>query len=167
MAQTALNTTQHCLPSLNLLEISNSKLYNIEDVHRRPFMKTSILYSILLICLASISNLSASSLLDSDNSFAEEYKNLRILLSKVQDKNSALLHKQAIEKEIQRLNQNHQSGEDQFNSLSVDEKKLFIKKFQKNRFHCGEVTQVMEQRKRILFQPELSKILSNTLANIP
>jgi hypothetical protein len=130
-------------------------------------MKTSTLYCILLFCLASISNSSASSLLETDNSFAEEYKNLRILLGKVQDKDTALLHKQAIEKEIQHLSQTHQSGAEQFNSLSSQDKKLFVKKFQKNRFHCGDVTQVMVERKRILFNPELSIILRDTLAEIP
>ncbi len=130
-------------------------------------MKKSILHCILLVFLASASHLPASSFLESDNSFAEEYKNLRVLLNKVQDKDTALLHKQAIEKEIQYLSQNHQSGEDQFNSLSADEKKLFIKKFQKNRYHCGNVTRVMEERKRILFDPELAIILSDTLSRIP
>ncbi|MFK7794494.1 MAG: hypothetical protein AB8B89_04020 [Gammaproteobacteria bacterium] len=129
-------------------------------------MKTS-LFCILLICLASISNLFASSFLDADKSFAEEYKGLRTLLLKVKDKDSALLYKQAIEDEIQYLNQNHQSGADQFNALSSKEKKLFIKKFQQNRYHCGNVTQVMDERRRILFDPELSYILRDTLAKIP
>jgi hypothetical protein len=130
-------------------------------------MKTSILYFILFLCLTSTTNLLASAFPESDNSFAEEYKKLRILLEKVQDKNTALLHKQAIENEIQHLNQNHQSGADKFNSLSPQEKKLFVKKFQKNRFHCGDVTQVMVEKKRILFNPELSIILRDTLSRIP
>ena len=130
-------------------------------------MKTSILYGILFFCLSSTSSLFAASFLDTDNSFAEEYKNLRILLEKVQDKDTALLHKHAIQNEIQYLNQNHQSGADQFNALSPQEKKLFVKKFQKNRYHCGDVTQVMVERKRILFNPELSIILRDTLAQIP
>jgi hypothetical protein len=115
----------------------------------------------------STASLSAASFLETDNSFAEEYKNLRILLEKVQDKGTALLLKQAIEIEIQHLNQTHQSGSDQFNSLSPEEKKLFVKKFQKNRYHCGDVTRVMVERKRILFNPELSIILRDVLSKIP
>jgi hypothetical protein len=130
-------------------------------------MKTTILHGILFFCLSSTSSLFAASFLDTDNSFAEEYKNLRILLEKVQDKDTALLHKHAIQNEIQYLNQNHQSGADQFNALSPQEKKLFVKRFQKNRYHCGDVTQVMVERKRILFNPELSIILRATLAQIP
>jgi hypothetical protein len=130
-------------------------------------MKTTILQGILFFCLSSTSSLFAASFLGTDNSFAEEYKNLRILLEKVQDKDTALLHKHAIQNEIQYLNQNHQSGADQFNALSPQEKKLFVKRFQKNRYHCGDVTQVMVERKRILFNPELSIILRATLAQIP
>ena len=130
-------------------------------------MKISVLYFIFLSFITISTNLSASSFLDSEKSFAEEYKNLRILLEKVQDKDSALLHKQAIEDEIQLLNQNHRSGADQFKLLSDHEKNLFVKKFQKNRYHCGDVTQVMVERKRILFNPELSSILRDTLSRIP
>ncbi len=92
---------------------------------------------------------------------------MRVLLEKVQDKDTALLHKYAIQNEIQHLNQNHQSGADQFNALSPQEKKLFVKRFQKNRYHCGDVTQVMVERKRILFDPDLSIILRDTLSRIP
>jgi hypothetical protein len=130
-------------------------------------MKTSTIYLLLLFCLTSTTNIAASSFLKTDNSFAEAYKNLRTLLEKVQDKETALLHKPAIENEIQRLSQNHQSGAEKFSSLSPHERKLFITKFQKNRYHCGEVTQVMVERKRILFNPELANILLDTLAEIP
>ena len=130
-------------------------------------MKTIILFCLLLTSFIGLSNPHASAFLETEKSYAQEYRKLRILLEKVHDKNSALSLKTAIEKEIQHLSQNHQSGTEQFNTLSAEDKKLFIKKFQKNRFHCGEVTQVMEQRKRILFQPELSEILHDTLANIP
>ena len=109
----------------------------------------------------------ATSLLKSDQSYAEEYRNLRLLLEKVQDTDSALHYKAAIEKEIQTLNQSQVAGRKQFHLLSNDEKKLFIKRFQQNRFHCGEVTQVMVEKRRILFKPSLSKILAETLANIP
>ena len=130
-------------------------------------MKTPILFIISFVCFLHMTGLSATSFLDTDNSFAEEYKELRILLEKVTNKDSALLYKSAIENEIQQLNQNFRSGEDQFNSLSPADKKLFVKKFQKNRYHCGDVTQVMEERTRILFDPELSDILRDTLIQIP
>ena len=130
-------------------------------------MKTIILFCLLLTSFISFSSLHASTFLETEKSYAQEYKKLRILLEKVQDKNSALLLKSAIEKEIQHLSQNHLSGTERFNTLSTEDKKLFIKKFQKNRFHCGEVTQVMQQRQRILFQPELSEVLRDTLSNIP
>lgn len=128
-------------------------------------MKALILYLVLFYCLINIS--SASTFLNTDNSFAEEYGKLRNLLSNVQDKQSALQYKLAIEQEIQRLNLHHQSGTEQFNALSAQEKKLFIKKFQKNRYHCGDVTQVMVETRRILFDPELAMILRDTLAKIP
>lgn len=130
-------------------------------------MKAAVLNSIFLLFLTISTSVMASSFLDAEKSFAEEYKNLRILLEKVQDKDSALLHKQAIESEIQLLNQNHRSGADQFKLLSAKEKDLFVKKFQQNRYHCGDVTQVMVERKRILFNPELSSILRDTLSRIP
>ena len=130
-------------------------------------MKTAFIYLILLFCLAGTSSLLAASFIDTEDSFAEEYKNLRILLEKVQDKETALQHKQAIEKEIKHLSSNNQSGADQFNSLSAQEKELFVKKFQKNHFHCGDVTQVMAERNRILLNAELSIILNDTLSKIP
>ncbi len=105
--------------------------------------------------------------IDTEKSFAEEYKNLRILLEKVTDPISAQKYKPVIEEEIQRLRQTQHSGGDFFNSLTNTEKKLFVKRFQQNRFHCGEVTQVMQERRRILFSPKLSLILADTLAKIP
>ena len=124
-----------------------------------------ILTTLVLILLAN--STSATSLFESEQSYAEEYRNLRILLEKVQDADSALLYKTAIENEIQILNQNQVAGGKQFHLLSKDEKKLFIKRFQQNRFHCGEVTQVMTEKRRILFEPSLAKILAEALANIP
>jgi|GEM_PF-3305324 len=125
-----------------------------------------ILRALLLLSLLSHAS-SASLLSDPEQSYAEEYKQLRILLESVKDIDTALLHKAAIEKEIQTLNQNQVAGSKHFDLLSKQEKKVFVKRFQQNRFHCGEVTQVMEQRRRILFKPELSEILADTLVNIP
>lgn len=121
-----------------------------------------------LLLLSLVSNASFASLFsDPEQSYAEEYKQLRILLENVKDIDTALLHKSAIEREIQILNQNQVAGGKHFDLLSEQEQKVFVKRFQQNRFHCGEVTQVMEQRRRILFMPELSEILADTLANIP
>lgn len=122
----------------------------------------------VLLLLSLVSHTSFASLLSNpEQSYAEEYRQLRILLESVKDINTALLHKAAIEREIQILNQNQVAGGKHFDLLSEQEQKIFVKRFQQNRFHCGEVTQVMEQRRRILFLPELSEILGDTLANIP
>ncbi len=124
-------------------------------------LRALLLFS--LVCSASF----ASLLSKPEQSYAEEYKQLRILLESVRDIDTALLHKAAIEKEIQILKQNQVTGGKHFDLLSEQEQKVFVKRFQQNRFHCSEVTQVMEQRRRILFVPELSEILADTLANIP
>jgi len=122
-----------------------------------------------IILMLSLTNLVFANpqFIDTEKSFAEEYKNLRILLEKVTDPISAQKYKPVIEEEIQRLRQTQHSGGDFFNSLTNTEKKLFVKRFQQNRFHCGEVTQVMQERRRILFSPKLSLILADTLAKIP
>ncbi len=101
------------------------------------------------------------------NSFAEQYSELAILLVKVRDTHSALAHKPMIESEIKLLQRNQSSGREFFDSLSDKDKKLFIRRFQNNRFHCSEVTQVMRERRRILLDPVLSEVLGETLANIP
>lgn len=100
-------------------------------------------------------------------SFAEEYKSLRVLLEKVTTRELAEKHKPAIEEEIAFLNATQTSGSEIFSSLSSAEKELFVKKFQNNRFHCGEVTSVMDERRRILLHPELSSVLRETLNKIP
>lgn len=100
-------------------------------------------------------------------SFAQEYSTLRHLLQQVQSKESALIYKSEISKELDRLRSSQISGGQAFATLSVEDKKLFIKKFQNNQFHCGEVTQVMEERRRILLDPELSEILSSVVIDIP
>lgn len=100
-------------------------------------------------------------------SFAQEYSTLRILLQKVQSKELALIYKAEISKELDRLRSSQISGREAFASLSVEEQEFFIKKFQNNQFHCGEVTQVMEERRRILLDPELSEVLSSVVKDIP
>lgn len=115
-----------------------------------------------------VSNSEASPLKQhSKNSFAEQYSDLRILLVNVRDKHSAQANKPMIESEIKLLLRNQPSGREFFDSLSDKDKKLFIRRFQNNRFHCSEVTQVMRERQRILLDPVLSEVLDETLANIP
>lgn len=125
------------------------------------------IFSLFLLLVIFNVSTAATLLAPSELSYAEEYKQLRILLEKVKDVDTALRYKQAIEKEIQQLNQSQVSGSDQFALLSNKEKELFVKRFQRNRFHCGEVTQVMVEKRRILFDPKLFNILADTLSNIP
>ena len=120
-----------------------------------------------IMILASNQVIANSLDLSKQHSYAEEYMKLRVLLQNVTDIESAKQYKMDIEKEIQQLSASQPSGGEYFRSLSKDERKLFIKRFQQNRFHCGEVTQVMQERRRILFDPELSSVLSETLANMP
>ena len=100
-------------------------------------------------------------------SYAQEYNKLRQLLENVTSTEMAIKHKKAIEQQINVLRKNQLSGEDNFNAMSQEEKKFFIKKFQNNRFHCGEVTQVMTEKQRILLDSSLAEILAETLSNIP
>ena len=51
--------------------------------------------------------------------------------------------------------------------MPKSQQELFVKKFQNNRYHCGEVTQVMQERQRILLHPDLSDILRDLLNQIP
>ena len=102
-----------------------------------------------------------------DSSFAEEYSYLGKLLANVSDRNSAMLYKPAISKELNRLKSSQINGEKQFASLSDAEKKQFIQKFQNNRIHCGNVTKVMQERRRILLDPETRVELGTVLLEIP
>ena len=100
-------------------------------------------------------------------SFAAEYAQLRQLLGKVQTKESAITYKSQIAQELERLKSSQINGGQAFDALSGEQKQAFIKKFQNNHFHCGEVTQVMEERRRILLDPDLSPILSSLMHKIP
>lgn len=127
-------------------------------------LKSYILLIILVCCNAS----SAFDFLeDSESSFAEKYKDLRILLQKVTSVELANRYKGRIDQEIDLLRKNQTTSSVDFKSLSKQEKKLFIKKFQQNRFHCGEVTGVANERRRIMLQPELANILRESLDRIP
>ena len=122
---------------------------------------------IIAFCILGVQSLNAHLLEESTSSFALEYRELRILLQKVDNEQAATTYKHAIKQQIERLKQNQATGEQSFASMSETEQQLFVKKFQNNRFHCGEVTQVMAERQRILLRPELSNILRDVLDEIP
>jgi len=130
-------------------------------------IKTYLHIFTLLVGLTYFSSVYAVDLLGDEASFAEKYKDLRILLQKVTTVDLATTYKEQIDHEIELLRANQTSGPIDFNLLSDAEKELFIKKFQKNRFHCGEVTAVADERRRILLQPELANILRDSLNRIP
>ena len=122
------------------------------------------------ICLTISVNYTYASMFSGEGngqSYAQEYNNLRLLLEKVTNTESAINYKQAIENQINILKKNQHSGEENFNAMTQEQKKFFIQKFQNNRYHCGEVTQVMNERQRILLDPGLFEILGDTLSNIP
>ena len=101
------------------------------------------------------------------DSFAKEYATLKTLLQKVKSRDSAELYKPQIEQELARLKSSQLIAGKEYDQLNQEEKKLFIKKFQNNQFHCGEVTQVMEERRRILLNPDLYEILGPLVQNLP
>ncbi len=100
-------------------------------------------------------------------SFAKEYATLKSLLQKVKTKELAILYKPQIQQELDRLKSSQISGGEEFSRLSEHEQQVFIKKYQNNHFHCGEVTQVMKERRRILLDPHLFKIIGPLVQNIP
>ncbi len=104
---------------------------------------------------------------ESKSSFALEYRELRILLQKVNTEQAAKTYRSAIQEQISRLQKNQASGEQTFSAMPKSQQELFVKKFQNNRYHCGEVTQVMQERQRILLHPDLSAILRDLLNQIP
>lgn len=110
---------------------------------------------------------SSSILADDSASFAQEYSYLSELLSNVTDRNSAILYKSAISKELDRLKASHINGGKEFELLSEAQQKRFINKFQNNRNHCGYVTNVMQERRRILLNPEAKVVLETVLREIP
>lgn len=125
-----------------------------------------LFYTLLALCAGKV-NASLFSDHGDGQSYAQEYNSLRQLLEKVTNAESAIKYKKAIEDQINILNKNQHSGADNFNAMSKEEKKFFIKKFQNNRYHCGEVTQVMTEKQRILLDKSLVEILGETLSKIP
>lgn len=130
-------------------------------------IKQSLQVITLLTYLILFCSVYAADFLDDEGSFAEKYKDLRILLQKVTTEDLAYIYKARIDYEINLLRANQTTSPVDFKSLSDTEKKIFIKKFQKNRFHCGEVTAVANERRRILLRPKLAKILRDSLNKIP
>lgn len=100
-------------------------------------------------------------------SFAQEYAHLRVLLGKVQNRESAVTYKSQIAEELDRLKASQINGGQAFDVLSAEEQQVFIKKFQNNQYHCSNVTQVMEERSRILLNPEINEVLGVLLMEIP
>ena len=119
-------------------------------------------YIVVVVYLFSFSILAADSA-----SFAQEYSHLSKLLSSVTDRNSAIMYKSAISKELNRLKASQINGGEQFELLSEAEQKRFINKFQNNHNHCGYVTKVMQERSRILLNPETKVELETVLLEIP
>lgn len=131
--------------------------------------KLKIYLAILLCALFTlpVASFSGENVSGEKESFAQEYATLKELLQKVKSKDSALLYKPHIEQELARLKSSQIGGGDEFNTLSDEDKRKFIEKFQNNRYHCGEVTQVMKEKRRILLDPDLNQILGPLVQNIP
>ncbi len=132
-------------------------------------MNFKLIITVIIFCLSSLFTVQAESLhiQVQGQSFAEEYGHLRKLLSQVQSRESALAYKSQITAELDRLKSSQVNGGQAFAALSADEQQMFIRKFQNNQFHCGEVTQVMEERRRILLDPDLSEVLGTVIKDIP
>ena len=130
-------------------------------------MKIHIFISVLLLYFSAACVFAGGNIIGEGESFAQEYATLNLLLKKVQSRESALLYKYNISKELERIKSSQISGGKVFSTLSDKQQQAFIKKFQNNKFHCGEVTQVMEERNRILLNPELNEVLSSVINDIP
>ncbi|MFK7815218.1 MAG: hypothetical protein AB8B92_02685 [Gammaproteobacteria bacterium] len=95
-------------------------------------------------------------------SFAQEYEYLGTLLEKVQNEETARLYKPQIINELERI-QSSVGRYNDFESLSPFDKKLFVSKFQNNNLHCGYVTKVMSERRRLLLNKEAKNELGSIL----
>lgn len=95
-------------------------------------------------------------------SFAQEYEYLGVLLEKVQNKKTAILYKPQIMDELARI-QSSVGKYNDFESLSPFDKKIFVSKFQNNNLHCGYVTKVMNERRRLLLNKEAKNELGSIL----
>ena len=137
----------------------------------RRLTKTYLAALLLVLFFVSVAfageSMTTENIATEKESFAKEYETLKILLQKVKSKDSAVLYKPQIQQELDRLKSSQRSGDKEFSKLSNEEQQEFIKKFQNNHYHCGEVTQVMEEKRRILLNPDLNKILGPIVQNIP
>jgi|GEM_PF-2070420 len=95
-------------------------------------------------------------------SFAQEYNHLGQLLEKIQDRDTAIHYKSDIIKELGRIKASIGKQSD-YDSLTDEEKKVFVKKFQNNNLHCGYVTKVMNERNRLLLNKEVKSELGELL----
>ena len=128
---------------------------------KRNNFKRYLLVFPLLLNFAAVAFAGAVISADKE-SFAKEYVQLGMLLEKVQDKQTAIEYKPQIIKELERIKLANEKYSD-FYSLSVLEKKLFVKKFQNNNLHCGYVTKVAEERNRLLLNEEAKNELGELL----
>lgn len=115
--------------------------------------------------LSSAVALAGENVITDKQSFAQEYDQLGQILEKIQDKQSAVLYKPEILKELDRIKSSIGKQSD-YDSLSDEEKKLFVKKFQNNNLHCGYVTKVMDERNRLLLNKETKAELGDLLDDL-
>lgn len=119
----------------------------------------------LLYISSSVSNAGENVATDKE-SFAQEYAQLGLILEKIQDEATARLYKPQLIRELKRIkiSVGEQSN---YEALSSEDKKLFIKKFQNNNLHCGYVTKVANERNRLLLNKgaknELGELLDQLL----
>ena len=106
--------------------------------------------------------LAGENIVTDKESFAQEYAQLGLLLEKIQDEKTARFYKPQVIKELDRirLSVGEQSN---YEALSPEERKLFIKKFQNNNLHCGYVTKVANERNRLLLNKEAKNELGELL----
>ena len=122
--------------------------------------------NLILIVFISHSLYAGENISSDKDSFAKEYARLGELLEKIDNRQTAIEYKPLIEEELNRINLTQSSGQESFKLLSEDEKKKFIKKYQNNHNHCGEVTKVMNERNRLLLNQEVREELGVLLENL-
>lgn len=121
-------------------------------MHRNKQLYSPFILIILLIILVTAVH-AGENIVTEKESFAQEYDQLGQILEKIQDRETAIIYKPKIIKEIGRIKSSI-GKQSNFDSLSEEDKKLFIKKFQNNNLHCGYVTKVMNERNRLLLNKE-------------
>lgn len=127
--------------------------------HRRLKKKYRVL--LLVVLFISPHVFSGENISTDKESFAQEYAHLGILLEKVRDKQTAIHYKPQIIQELNRIKSSVDQSD--FDTLTPEEKTLFIKKFQNNNLHCGYVTKVVDERNRLLLNKEAKNELGGLL----